>query len=486
MSGALAPHCSILFLIIFRSSCTPVCHGCFVQGYEDSFGTAGCYCRLCKPLNLAEFESLETSGSAAIEKFWIQPAVIDQMCAFWARSSKPLQPSDSPSLKVTKGTEKDLALPAALAFESGCVSLEASLFFEWCNQTQDTPPLDEFREKVNNMPKRVRLYWSRFFDFVSSSAAPSELQIFMGTQEIMRVCPNNSCGLSFRQESSSGSANTSAVAFVCHSNCLCDHTLDGPCELCHLPFQNHTRHPGSGRKCAAGTTGLWQHQIDMKTECPYCNVSFCEKCFLPWNAASSDGTRTKTHAGLLCPTFKGLVDNDCDEDSLRRTQKEDTAAIAAVNAAAIAAATAAADAAANAAAKAAAEEARLVAESGSKNCPRCAYGPVLHDRGHHCHHVTCHACSHRFCFCCLSSELWSCGCPLFCSALCDCPPCTTCRFGKGCELCDDGSGPTEEGRSPYFRMPAKEVAAYEVNRQRKHEAAVEQEKKRNPKWPGDT
>jgi hypothetical protein len=34
-------------------------------------------------------------------------------------------------------------------------------------------------------------------------------------------------------------------------------------------------------------------------------------------------------------------------------------------------------------------------------------------------------------------------------------------------------------------MPAKEVAAFEVNRQRKHEAAVEQEKKRNPKWPGD-
>jgi flagellin len=29
----------------------------------------------------------------------------------------------------------------------------------------------------------------------------------------------------------------------------------------------------------------------MKTECPYCHFSFCEKCFLPWSVSSKDGSR---------------------------------------------------------------------------------------------------------------------------------------------------------------------------------------------------
>jgi hypothetical protein len=444
-----------------------------VQAYENSFRPTGCFCPFCK--TEADYQILETSDSAAIEQFWIQPAVIDQMCSFWARSSKDSQPPNPPpSLKVS---DKEHALPVALEFESGPVSLDASLFFEWRHQTLDNPPLDEFCAKVDNMPKRVRLYWSRYFEYVSSSTAPSPLQVFTGTQEIMRVCPNSACGLPFRQESYEASSNTT-IAFLCPENCLCDHSLDGLCVTCHQPFQSHAQIQGSARKCATGSIGMWQHQIDMVTECPYCKFLFCEKCFLPWTVASSDGSKAKTHAGLLCPTFKGIVDNDCDEVALMRIQQIDLQMekkkhVEKKRQAAIAKQTAKA--------AAAEEEARLLAQSGTKDCPRCGYGPVVHDRGHHCHHVSCSACGHRFCFCCLGTGL--CGCPLFCNELCDCPPCYTCRFQTPCELCEDDNR-NEYGASPYHKMPAKDVAAFEARRQQVHEAAVQEKKEMNPQWAG--
>ncbi len=361
-----------------------------------------------------------------------------------------------------------------LAFESGCVSLDCSLFVEWYSTTKDNPSLLEFSEKAGNMHKRIRLYWSRYFDFVYSSTPPSSVELFTGTKENMRVCPNDSCGLSFRQEASISASLNTAVAFVCHADCPCDHTLDGLCELCRLPFQNHTRGTGPGRKCASGTNGLWLHQIDMKTECPYCHFSFCEKCFLPWNVSSRDGSKAKGHAGLLCATFKGVVDYDCDEDSFRQQQQIEQRAESGKVSDRI-----------RIAANAAAEEARLLAESGTKSCPKCGYGPVQHERGHHCHHVSCNACAFMFCFCCLDPVklVGGCRCPIFCNELCDCPPCTTCRFEAPCDLCADATCP-QDGKSPYFRMPAKDVPAFEERRQRNHEAAVRKFKANHPTWPG--
>ena len=465
-----------VFLTRFCSSCSAACHGCFLRAYEGSFGLTGCYCYNCSQ-DSREFEQLEESGSPDIEKFWIQPAVIDQMCKFWCRSSQPLQPPVPPS-KVTENH----ALPAVLVFESGCVSLECSLFVEWYSTTRDNPSLVAFSEKAGSMHKRIRLYWSRYFDFVYSSTPPSSVELFTGTKENMRVCPNDACGLSFRHEASVSAQSNTAVAFVCHADCPCDHSLDGLCELCRLPFQNHTRGVGPGRKCASSKNGLWLHQIDMKTECPYCHFSFCEKCFLPWSVSSKDGSKIKGHAGLLCATFKGIVDHDCDEDSFRQEQQiEQRAEAAKVSDRMRIAANAASEA-----AKAAAEEARILAQSGTKNCPRCGYGPVQHERGHHCHHVSCDACGFHFCFCCLSPfKLFGggCQCPYFCNALCDCPPCTTCRFGTHCDLCSDEHCPPD-GRSPYFRMPLNDVPAFEERRQRNHEAAVREFKVQHPTWPG--
>ena len=74
----------------------------------------------------------------------------------------------------------------------------------------------------------------------------------------------------------------------------------------------------------------------------------------------------------------------------------------------------------------------------SKPCPRCR-APITHFKGHACHHITpgsgCSVCHHQFCYVCLAS--WhTCRCPLFCTDDCGCPPCPTCRPGRGCEDCD--------------------------------------------------
>lgn len=87
----------------------------------------------------------------------------------------------------------------------------------------------------------------------------------------------------------------------------------------------------------------------------------------------------------------------------------------------------------------------------SKPCPRCR-APITHFRGHACHHITpggsaggCSACHHQFCYMCLAP--WhTCRCPLFCTTACDCPPCPTCRPGRGCADCDsDGRCPSCSG-----------------------------------------
>ena len=447
--------CSAVFLIALCRSCAPVCHACFVMFYEDSFApsehgdTSECHCPMCK----------HTSD-------WMLPAVVDQMSNFWARSSAGLQHSNHTNVPIDANV-----LPAVLTLESGRVSLDASLFFEWCNQDKD-PDLSLVRDKVNNMPMRLRLYWSRYFDYIYSSTPPSSLQLFTGTHETMRVCPNQLCGLSFRHESPSSGSSDSAVAFVCHSDCTCDHTLDGPCELCHLPFQNHHQQKDSGRKCADGSSGRWRHQVDMRTECPYCAFAFCEHCFLPWNFLSVDGSKQKCHAGVLCLTYKGVIESEGDDNCF--LQKQDAERMSRKNAAA------------EKALLAAAEEKRVLAQSGTKDCPRCGYGPLVHDRGHHCHHIVCTACSYEFCYCCLGPYNADprCQCPVFCDARCDCAPCTTCKFHAPCQLCDDGFITSSAGKSPYARFPAQSVAAFEEKRQKEHEAAVQQHKELHPTWPG--
>lgn len=113
----------------------------------------------------------------------------------------------------------------------------------------------------------------------------------------------------------------------------------------------------------------------------------------------------------------------------------------------------------------------------SKPCPGC-HAPVVHSRGHRCHHVrtltacactaallltnkqtnrpllvlvcissccqnhawfaqvTC-VCSRVFCFACLGP--WPCvnTCPMYCSPACNCPPCLECAPGLPCRLCSN-------------------------------------------------